>query len=137
MKILFLDIDGVVNCRTTVNRSNGYIGIDPYMVLLVHRIIEATGCKVVLSSSWRHYKDSLEEVKKSFDLLSVTPNIPDLIRGYEIKNWLSVHNDIENYAILDDNNDMLPEQQDHFFKTTWEDGITQEIVNKVIKYLNE
>ncbi len=145
MKILFLDIDGVVNCSTTPQRHEGFIGIDPYMAILVDRIIQATGCKVVLSSSWRHFPTGVAEVKdKVCELLSVTSEIPldacldpNKQRGYEIQAWLQtpIHN-VQRYAILDDNNDMLNEQQEHFFRTYWEKGLTQEIADKVIAHLN-
>lgn len=58
MKFLFLDVDGVMNSEETLKKPNmtrdpqgGVVGIDPYLALLVNRIIHATGCKVVLSSS--------------------------------------------------------------------------------------
>lgn len=79
-------------------------------------------------------------------------------RGHEIKAWIDkwnsntfgfhlqnrtmplngiVNESIQKYAILDDNNDMLPEQQEHFFKTSWLTGITPEIALAVTQYLNE
>lgn len=159
MKVLFLDIDGVVNCATTSQRHRGVIGIDPYMALLVDRIVQATGCKIVLSSTWRLWEDSREEVKQQVGpFIDVTPNMPRpngtsieyCERGREIAKWIEtweaaenpvpwltiVGEKIERYAILDDNSDMLPEQLPNFFKTSWAVGLTQEIANKVIEHLN-
>lgn len=135
-KILFLDIDGVVNCKTTQQRHRGAIGIDPYMALLVARIIESTGCLPVLSSSWRHSPDGFEEVERQvYKMHDVTPRL-NRARGEEIKDWLSRHSEVTKYAILDDDNDMLEEQKPNFFRTSWDTGITEEIANKVIKHLN-
>jgi hypothetical protein len=143
MKVLFLDIDGVVNCATTPQRFNGFFGIDPYMALMIDRIIQATGCQVVLSSSWRHHEDSMEEVRKRVcKFIDVTPTIYPGIRGDEIKAWLDRHDSVfENepvtkYAIVDDNSDMLDEQMPNFFKTMWPTGITQEVANEIIAHLN-
>jgi HAD domain in Swiss Army Knife RNA repair proteins len=136
MKVLFLDIDGVVNCVTTPTRFDNFIGIDPYMAILVNRIIEATNCSVVLSSSWRYHKESMDEVRRRVcDFIDVTPMNNGLTsRGTEIKAWLEAHPDVTQYAILDDNTDFLEGQP--LFKTSWDLGLTGEIVEKVIHHLN-
>lgn len=136
MKILFLDIDGVVNCSKTKQRHRCFMGIDPVMAFRVGKIVLETDCKIVLSSSWKHFKDGVAEVEKQVHkIYDTTIDLPDKERGYEIKEWLD-RNDVERYAILDDDSDMLPEQKDNFFKTDWDIGITDEIMNKVIKHLN-
>jgi len=56
MKILFLDIDGCLNCQTTKDRiggKGGLIGIDDKMLKRVKNICKKTGAKIVLSSFWR------------------------------------------------------------------------------------
>ena len=145
MKVLFLDIDGVVNCAKTTARYRGVIGIDPHMAFLVGRIILNTDAKVVLSSSWRGWRDGEDEIRKCvYDFIDVTPRLfshpaldqQPVVRGDEIRAWLDQHPKVEHYAILDDNSDMLPDQKSHLFKTEWEVGITPEISDKVIAYLN-
>lgn len=158
MKILFLDIDGVVNCQTTAQRHRGAIGIDPYLALLVDRIVHATGCKIVLSSTWRLWEQGREEVRKQVgEFIDVTPSFlrsmehggfitrdeydgkggyTSCARGYEIQDWLDRHPEITRYAILDDDSDMLARQIPNFFKTTWKEGITDEISKAVITHLN-
>lgn len=162
MKILFLDVDGVLNCESYMKQEarGGIVGIDPFRALLIHRICEATGCKIVVSSSWRHSQKDMEQVKEAvgpFNVIDKTPTIHQegiykysraelCERGHEIKAWMSEWNrnlddikkpEIEKYAILDDDNDMLPEQQVNFFQTKWHgDGLTEEIAQKVIEHLN-
>lgn len=138
MKILFLDIDGVVNSVTTAQRHRGMIGIDPYMALLVGRIIEATDASIVLSSSWRHDPGAREEVTKQvMPFIDVTPNFKgETSRGTEIKAWLDLHPEVTKYAILDDNEDMRTEQMPNFFKTSWSTGLTQEIADAIIAHLS-
>jgi HAD domain in Swiss Army Knife RNA repair proteins len=54
MKIIFLDIDGVLNCRKTPNpRKLPYI-VDRKLLKRLVRLIERTGAKVVLTSTWRY-----------------------------------------------------------------------------------
>lgn len=66
MKVLFLDVDGVLNCEGTfrLTKPDDWIPLDPYMGLLLYRIIQATNAKVVLSSSWRGYTDGEEEIQR-------------------------------------------------------------------------
>lgn len=136
MKILFLDIDGVANCSTTQQRHRGTIGIDPYMAFLIGKIVLDTDCKVVLSSSWRHWEDGREEVERQIvPCLDITSKHDSRIRGEEIKMWLDKHPEVEKYAIVDDDSDMLEEQMPNFFKTSWEVGITKEIAENITKHL--
>lgn len=159
MKILFLDVDGVLNSeqtffRTKGERDDGWL-IDPYMALLVARIVEATGCEIVMSSSWRHHPEGVKRVEKRvWKILDTTPSIPTsreereecdrkglshaslCERGKEIQAWLDKHPEVTKYAILDDDSDMLPEQKPSFFKTQWKVGLTDEIANAVIAHLN-
>ena len=49
MKAIFLDIDGVLNCKTTPNPRKFPFMVDP---ILLKRLIGLTGAEVVLSSNW-------------------------------------------------------------------------------------
>lgn len=140
MKILFLDVDGVLNSAKSPQPTHELYPVDPYMALLVDRIIQATGCEVVLSSTWRNHPTGRAAVEKSIPLIGQTPYL-GTIRGEEIKDWLdNKHAEngyaVTKYAILDDDSDMLPKQLPNFFQTTWETGLTEEIANKVIEHLN-
>ena len=53
MKIICLDIDGVVNGLDTKERINGIIGVEQSKIELIKQIVDATGAKIVLSSTWR------------------------------------------------------------------------------------
>lgn len=153
MKILFLDVDGVMNSEETLKkqtvRDPHPSGIDPYLALLVNRIIEATGCKVVLSSAWRGSDENHAYIERMIGtkLHGITGRCCEGIRGVEIHRWLT--DNVEGFssdgytkrehkvAILDDSSDMLLWQINDFFQTSWKTGITEEISLKVIKHLNE
>lgn len=151
-KILFLDVDGVMNSEETLRHYNRYpTGIDPYLALLVNRIIEATGCEVVLSSAWRGSEESHAIIEEAIGhkLLGITGRCCSGIRGVEIHNWLTKNlteprfssdgykKNEHRVAILDDESDMLIWQKDHFFQTSFKTGITEDIAAKVIAHLNE
>ena len=59
------------------------------------------------------------------------------IRGEEIKQWLTKYGkQVSNYAIIDDMDNMLSEQQSRFVHTNPEVGITEEDAQKTIEILN-
>ena len=137
VKVLFLDIDGVVNNEHTRKKFGDFITLDPARVALVQRIVRNTGCEIVLSSSWRLFQNSRDELERKIcKFADITP-ILHAPRGYEIKVWLTLHPEIEHYAILDDAESILPEQRANFFQTTWESGLTEDIALAVEKHLNE
>lgn len=138
MKILFLDIDGCVNNHRTP-QTDGW-PIDPYCAFLVGRIVQQTGCEVVLSSSWRYSEEGKEVVrKKVVPFIDITPMLFGVVsRGKEIQEWLNAHPEVMRYAILDDQNDFLDKQFPNFFQTYFHCcGLTEDIAEKVIRHLNQ
>ena len=143
MKALLLDIDGV--CNSEKSRKRQYLRkgkatileIDPEMAFRVGKIILNTDCKLIISSSWRHWPEGMEQIKDAVyhDIYGTTPTSRKGFRGNEIKAYLDEHPEITRYAILDDDSDFYPDQP--LFKTQWKVGITEEIANKVTEYLNE
>lgn len=153
-KILFLDIDGVLNSASWFKRRNKeqrFSGLNELDIELMHlfdEIVEKTGCFVVLSSTWRlskHYREDLERqgLNTNF-IIDRTPHMPRPSgtgveygeRGKEIRAWLENNPDVTQYAIVDDDSDMLPEQSQSFFQTSWENGLTREIADKIINHLS-
>jgi len=142
MKVLFLDIDGVCNSAEWAKAGNSmWHGTDPELVKLVRRIIEQTKCAVVLSSTWRLYPEARAVVKRDVcDFIDCTVDYQAgakrgiVERGLEVQAWLDKHPEVTQYAILDDDSDFLPHQW--LFKTSFENGITEEITEAVIAHLN-
>lgn len=134
MKVIFLDIDGVLNTSETLEKG---IYIDPERANLIKKILKETGAKIILSSTWRFSPLGIKAVQEAVgEVLDITPNNNGLTsRGNEIKQWLDSH-PVEKYAIIDDNVDMLKEQSPHFFQCPWNDGITSELTERIIKHLN-
>ena len=164
-KVVFLDIDGVLNTkwwytqmdRNTPKDKYGY-AFDPNAVSNLKKIIDETGADIVISSSWKSFgiselEDMWQDRGLPGKLIGITPNTvsdemllnADLdnmelfsIRGTEIKEWLTKHGKhVSHYAIIDDMDNMLTEQRLHFVKTDPEIGITVEDAEKAIMILNQ
>ena len=112
MKVIFLDVDGVLN-----SAQDGYsirLRTDSHLKLL-QRIVKKTGAKIVLSSSWRigftpASKNLLARFREyGLELMDCTPELSGSCRGDEIRQWLTDNAydyNIENFVILDDEADM-------------------------------
>lgn len=115
MKVIFLDIDGVLNSERYIQECDGYgIVIDPSKMVLLKQIVDATGAKIVLSTSWReHWSkddtqcDSTGVLMNSIfgayglQIFDKTPQLHTR-REEEIRNWLDEHPEVENFVVLDD-----------------------------------
>lgn len=146
-KILYTDIDGVLNSkayenklgrRMIINGAGDFPDIDPEAMKRMNRIIEATGCDVILSSGWRFFPNMQKFIYKSG--LSVFPGIVDTCgrdRGFEILSHVQKRNNVYSYAILDDNDFTISEiHGSHFIKTNFDTGLTDADADNVINILN-
>ncbi len=147
-KIVFLDIDGVLN-------KNGHAASTPQLngkhLSLLAEVVKKHNLKIVLSSSWRVAKN------KTFLIGNSTENPYDIIvdsfskfdieiyditpigktRGEEIETWL-LTTDLNNveYAILDDYDDFLNYQKLNWVKVDPNIGLTQNDIRKLERILN-
>lgn len=160
MKVIFLDIDGVMNCYNEdekwCDRKDKVPMIHDDLVARLNRIIEETGCKLVLSSTWRKDTDWHETMRQAGITDVFLGRTPDLSserwewqkknpeksaikfceRGKEIEEWMSINPyGVTRYCILDDDSDMLPYQK-HFKTSIYAGGLTEKIAEEVIAYLN-
>lgn len=113
MKIIFLDVDGVLNIMSdsyrTFMKPRGQ-HIEPHLVQRLNYLIEKTEAKVVISSSWRHDMEDLEKqlTEQGFkyweDVIGKTGHDPEGWRGNEIKEWLRNYDEhkIEAFCVLED-----------------------------------
>ena len=53
MKVIFLDIDGVLNSSKTVDRNFDYPELDPRNLAVLQEIVSKTDAVLVLISSWK------------------------------------------------------------------------------------
>lgn len=156
MKVIFLDVDGVLNSTYSDSISTGEKGwmwdtVSEYHLEKLKRIVDKTDAKIVLSSSWRVYHPLLtgdgeitDELLKilvhkldifGLSIYDVTPELRLQIRGNEIKQWLDNHSEVEKYVIIDDEYDFRYEQEPFVIRTTMTNGLTDELSDLAISLL--
>ena len=117
MKIIFLDVDGVLNCSSTTRGWGKMRFVDTRKMYRVREICERTGAKVVITSSWRWGscedatpwdKVQWEALLHEFDkhripVIGHTPFSFDNNRGNEIRTWMKMQDErIEEFVVIDD-----------------------------------
>lgn len=134
MKVIFLDIDGVLNCHKTPNPRNFPYVIDNDLLLLFRQLLERTGALVVLSSTWRYDPAGIFSAKHyGVPFIDITPDMPKEPRCKEILEWVRKHPEVNRYAVIDDEDDELDELP--LFQPSSRIGLTQELVDGVTAYL--
>ena len=159
MKIIFLDIDGVLNYeeyykRGRVDKPYPLSEICPQAISNLNRICNDTGAKIVVSSSWRgdginYCSNILKECGFEGDVIDITGNESYYHewaeRGNEILKWLkdkklykydSYKVTDHDYVIIDDDNDMLYQQRHNFFECSPNTGLTEKMAEDIISFLN-
>jgi len=129
-RIIFLDVDGVLNHHKTAHRVDpetaddgpGFRGMSPECVKNLQTLIEKSGALVVMSSTWRkepYGLDNTERVARRQGFkgprwIDITPTLyqgfRELERGHEIQAWLDEHlkkDEPSEFIIIDDDSDMV------------------------------
>lgn len=148
-KVIFLDIDGVLNTESWRNSTEEYFEkpISEEKMPLVKYIVDVTGSKIVLSSSYRQYwNEGAQQASKTgkyfneifakygMKIHSKTRWLPGNNRRLEIEAWIGEHDSqISNYVVIDDIDYGFDE---HFVKTSDETGLDEEACERAIKILN-
>jgi len=134
-KVIFLDIDGVLNCRRTPNpRKFPYI-VDADLLRRFKALVAKTKAQVVLTSTWRYDPIGLCAARHHgipFD--DVIPDMPDRPRRDEILSWLRVHRDVDRYAVIDDEDDELDDLP--LFQPSPSTGLTEDAATAIQRYLD-
>lgn len=165
MKVLFLDIDGVLNSANWLKKNEARLvdkpdlvlcEVDPEAVKLLNEILDRTGAKVVVSSSWRlrdplpEYRTMLDEIRAVLgaagftgEIIGQTPLLmgtkwgdPHVERGHEVLDWLEGHPEVTAYACLDDGNDFSA-CRSHLCRTHWKTGLRGNQVVHAVQLLGE
>lgn len=142
MKIIFLDIDGVLNTCEYDKVAKSF-KIHPDKIERLNSLLKETDSHIVLSSSWRYFVHNgsmnlhgLEWLFRTHGLevgrlVDITPpDKEDETRGETITRWIKHHRSdkyihIESYCIIDDMsiNNFL-EHEDRFIHSNPQTGLT-------------
>lgn len=149
MKIIFLDIDGVLAVSKQEYDKYGALFHNNFVDNLKH-IIDETDAKIVITSTWRFsgYLTILELWENRNlpgQVIGITPDLSEMHRGAEIESWI-IQNEVKDYVIIDDDNDMYHDQLPYFVQTYGNTdhsdcvdlgyGLTKECAEQAIKILN-
>ena len=154
MKIIFLDIDGVLN-SSDYRKQLGiqYFSeiIDRRKMPLLKTIVDATDAKIVLSTSWRKFWNEGEPqqdpvgqyindvfAEYGLTIYGKTAVMEESGRNAEIKAWMDGKWYVDNYVILDDKDfGWSPDLRSHFVRTDlMGDGLEEAQVQETIDVLN-
>lgn len=146
MKVIFLDFDGVICVGWNTDGDEYGQAFRKDYVENLREVVEKTGAKIVVSSSWRTM--GLNRLKTMWELRDMPGEVIDRTpslwtqRGEEIAEYLR-ENPCDKYVIIDDDSDFLPEQKPFCVKTSCnkhEDafrglGLTKECTKRAIEIL--
>ena len=154
MKVIFLDVDGVLNFMKTEARApSGCLGVATPPVKQLRDVVKATGAFIVLTSTWKDEWDFDDEKcspdglylvrKLKREGLHILDKTRDQIsdRGHGIQEWLSRHPEVDHWVVLDD--DIFVDYEEcgimpHLVETSLGgDGLNAECAAKAIQILNE
>ncbi len=159
MKIIGLDVDGVLNATFTKERLDGFIFVSDCKLELLKQLIDRSNARVLLTSTWRqgwadmdaglntrdvnHFialRDKLLEY--GIELLDYTPITNGAMnrRGEEIDMWLKAWKGepIESLVLLDDlNGCYLRPYSNRLVRTSFQKGLLQKHVDLAMKILEK
>lgn len=136
MRVIFLDIDGVVNTFQIYKEKPAHLA-DVFMpkikdyylyicssgdgrvsngqaIIWLEKICKDWNAKIVLTSTWRLRFDNACQalyntgLSKDVEIIGRTPSVESHYRGKEIQLWLEEHPEVTDFVILDDDGDMEP-----------------------------
>lgn len=140
MKIIFLDVDGVLNSDNSKSR----LPLSKKLLKNLREIVKATNARIVVSSTWRRDEFAMKKLRRAlefkkmkiYSMTTIHYFKHGQVRGDEIDMWLKNHDDIENYVILDDCYDFHEHQLQNFVQTDYKVGLSENDVKKAIDILN-
>ena len=161
MKIIFLDIDGVLNSNdffasnheevkkikydlndidTLLKRQ--MMDIDFSKVMILKKVVDETNAKVVITSSWKKLKIfpyvMCALIREGIPIIDITHD-NGYNRGIGIRKYLLEH-DVRDYVVLDDDifDDYDKEILNNLVKTSFFDGgLKEEHANELVKRLKK
>jgi hypothetical protein len=134
MKVIFLDIDGVLTCKATPNPRKFPYVVDKKLLARLKGLLRRTGAKVVLTSTWR--LDPIGRLAArhwGIPFIGTTPDLPDGSRSQEVRAWLKKHPHVTRFVVIDDEDDELDDLP--LFQPSSSKGLSPEIVKGVAAYL--
>lgn len=160
IKIIGLDVDGVLNASFTKERLDGFIFVSPCKLELLKQLIDRVeNPRILLTSTWRHGWVDLEKglntrdaahfialrdklLEYDIELMDHTPITNGSMnrRGEEIDMWIKSWKGepIESLVLLDDlNGAYLRPYSNRLVRTSFTKGLLQKHVDMAVKILEK
>lgn len=156
-KVIFLDIDGVLNTSYTKYRDDI---LDEFRLDYLAKIVNKTRAKIVLTSTWRYnlskslfsfkaYNNSTKKLIESLKerglkisaLLPDTPNnrraedISEFIEKHKVTNFVILDDELFNYESLKLSNNLL--RTSFYEEDELDAGLTQKMIRQAVQILNK
>lgn len=138
MKVIFLDIDGVLNSQLWYSKRRNFnteavdvhypfYEFDPDAIICLNRIIKETGAKLIISSTWRKNR-TIEELQELLNSVGVEGEVIDktpVLSLYE-------QNEYKGNAKRGNEIDYLLKNIGKFQRINWCKDTQQEYIDKAI-----
>ena len=141
MKLIFLDVDGVLNNLTRTCYEGILTEPDSQNLAALRRVLYETGASIVVSSAWRRYGGirfihrTLHDWGIMAPILGITSIEGDCARIQRIYAWMNeFEGKIDAYAILDDMD--LGTDDPCIVKTHMDVGLTECDADSAIRILS-
>lgn len=112
MKIIFLDVDGVLNSFRNIaafgrfpfpNNEESEPELDQIALGMVRNLTKLTGANVVLHSMWRRHVDPVEFGNRPHINLPIIDRTDQSDKVISIIGWLKKHPEVTDFVVLEDN----------------------------------
>jgi hypothetical protein len=150
-RIVFLDVDGVLNIMSKSYNTSDYkkdktvMYVEPHLAQRLEWILKKTEASIVISSSWRYDMDELKiQMEKAgfrmWDKVIGRTTYNHNHRGLQILDWLE-NNECDRYVVIDDEiKDICGEDlpyipEDYVVKTDEKNGMSHQEAVKAIGVL--
>jgi len=149
MKIIFLDIDGVLVITSDFkDRVGKSMVADENCIKQLNKITEETKAKIVITSSWKYCgQQELSLIMKYWGItgkvIGLAPELSShweegkefhaVDRGLEVQQFLDIKKDVKSFVIIDDFD--INHLKCHLIKTEFKTGLTKELAKKAIEML--
>lgn len=154
MKVIFLDIDGVLNSGEWDVYVQSFIYgacfnscylLSQEMILRLQNVVFQTNAEIVLTSSWRTNERAMDALRRQLNLYHLSIRDTTVSYAYgnradEVKLWIESHSNVTSYAIVDDYDDGFTQDEvlsTHFVQTAYAYGLTHEKAAEMIEILSK
>lgn len=154
-RVLFLDVDGVLNTIASVVDPKSIVTLgwpgplsQPLLVRLA-KVLQAVGALIVLSSAWRLQEAGIVALMRGLEMVGIdsrraivgsTPSFSGGRRAHEIAHWLDAHGPCASWAAVDDL-DLWSEDptrmNGHAVKTALSSGLRQSVAQELARILRD